>query len=200
MTQKVLVFAKAPVAGQVKTRLIPALGAKGAAAIQRRLLHRTLQMTSSSGIPTVLWCSPAKNHPAFDEYHQRYNVTWKNQYGSDLGERMSHALSETLCSVDAAVLIGSDCPELHKNYLHKAFEKLDQGDDVVLGPAQDGGYILIGLKRPLPALFKNILWGSKQVLSDTRIKIRELKLSWSELPTLHDLDRPSDLKLFPGLI
>lgn len=200
MNHKVLVFAKAPVAGEVKTRLIPALGAKGAAALQRQLLHRTLQMTISSSIQTELWCAPAKNHPAFDEYHERYNLAWENQRGSDLGERMSHAFSETLRSVDAAVLIGSDCPELRKNYLHSAFEKLDQGDDVVLGPARDGGYVLIGLKQSLPALFKNILWGSEQVLSDTREKIRALKLSWSELPTLHDLDRPSDLKLFPGLI
>lgn len=200
MTHKLLVFTKAPVAGEVKTRLIPALGTEGAAALQRQLLHQTLQMTTSSGLSTELWCSPAKNHPAFDEYRHRYDLGWKNQHGSDLGERMSQAFSETLCSVDAAVLIGSDCPELQKNYLHSAFEKLTQGDDVVLGPAQDGGYVLIGLKQPLQALFKNILWGSDQVLSDTREKIRELKLSWSELPTMHDLDRPSDLKLFSDLI
>ncbi|HID82888.1 MAG TPA: glycosyltransferase [Chromatiales bacterium] len=200
MRQKILVFAKAPVAGQVKTRLILALGAEGAAALQRRLLHRTLQLTTSSRLSTELWCSPTKNHPAFNEFHQHYNVEWENQHGSNLGERMSHAFSKTLCSVDAAILIGNDCPELRKNHLQSAFEKLDQGNDVVLGPARDGGYVLIGLKQSLPGLFKNIPWGSAQVLSATREKIRESKLNWSELPTTHDLDRPSDLELFPELL
>ena len=200
MTRKLLVFTKAPVAGEVKTRLIPALGKEGAATLQRKLLHRTLKITTSCNIPVELWCSPGKDHPAFDRYRPHYDVTWKNQCGSNLGERMSHALIETLNSADAAILIGSDCPVLREDHLHSAFKKLDQGNDVVLGPAHDGGYVLIGLKRPAPALFENILWGSAQVLSATRKKIDELKLNLSELPTMHDLDRPSDLKFFPDLI
>lgn len=200
MNQKLLVFAKAPVAGQVKTRLIPALGEKGAAAIQCQLLHQTLQTAMASDIPSELWCSPNKDHSALDEYRQPYDVVWKNQRGSDLGERMSHAFSETLCSVEAAVLIGTDCPELQEDYLHNALEKLGQDNDVVLGPARDGGYVLIGLKQALPSLFENIPWGTGNVLSATRERIHQLKLKWSELPPMHDLDRPSDLKLFPDLL
>ncbi len=99
----------------------------------------------------------------------------------------------------AAILIGTDCPDLQPDYLCKARDKLDQGADVVLGPAHDGGYVLIALRRLRPFLFEDIPWGSSEVLAATREKMRQSGLRWSELPVLHDLDRPEDLELYPDL-
>lgn len=193
-TRRLLVFAKAPIPGQTKTRLIPALGAEGAAALHAQLCRRTLALAARCGIAEVeLWCSPDANHPFFVECRQAYGVALKTQQGADLGERMAHALADALTARRYAVLIGTDCADRDEHDLQQAFDALARGHDAVLGPAADGGYVLIGLRAQAPDLFAAIDWGSEKVLAQTRRRLAELSCTWHELPMRHDVDRPADL-------
>lgn len=183
------IFARAPVPGEAKTRLIPALGADGAAALQARLLQRTLAMATRSALaPVQLWCSPDCDHAAFRDWP---GVSRHVQQGADLGERMQHALIAGLETARRVILIGTDCPGLDAGYLRQAIERLAE-HDVVLGPAEDGGYVLVGWRRPVD-LFAAIDWGSERVLEQTRTRLRAAGVSWHELPVLWDVDRPADV-------
>lgn len=189
---RLIVFAKAPVPGTVKTRLIPALGADGAAALAGRLIARTLDMAwHSAAAPLELHVDPDAAHPFFLSLAEAPPMV--AQQGSDLGKRMHHALTAALRGTDFAVLIGTDCPGMDGNYLQQACAALAEGCDAVLGPAEDGGYVLIGVRRPEPALFAGVEWGSDRVLAQTRARIAALGWKLFELPTLWDLDRPEDL-------
>ena len=199
MNGKIIIFSKAPAPGEVKTRLVPSLGEEGAAEVQRLLLHHTLTTAMDTCAVCELWCAPNASHPAFDPFREQYAVEFHDQRGADLGERMSNAFTETLQSADAAILIGADCPNIYPTYLRAALTTLVNGSDAVVGPANDGGYVLIGLKQPTPELFTDMPWGSDQVLEKTREKIRQLGMGWRELPPMNDLDTPDDLNLFPGL-
>jgi rSAM/selenodomain-associated transferase 1 len=191
-------FAREPVAGQVKTRLIPALGAEGAARLYRVLLDLALRAGAElPGVERELWCTGAiPGGGRCAELADRYGLALRHQPEGDLGERMESALTETLARAGPAVLIGSDCPEYSPDYLASAFTVLETAD-AVLGPAADGGYVLIGLRRPTPALFAHIPWGTGLVLERTRAALRGLGWRWAELPTLRDLDEPEDLRAFP---
>lgn len=196
----ILVFARAPEPGWSKTRLIPALGAEGAAALHTRLLARTLDIATSAGIGAVqLWCTPDTEHPYFAVCRQRYGVNLHRQQGADLGERMDRALQEALGRQRNALLIGCDAPTLSVAHLQEANRQLTAGVDVVIGPAEDGGYVLIGLSRPCPALFTAMPWGSDRVLALTRERIAALGLRAHELAPQPDLDRPEDLIRWPEL-
>ncbi len=191
---RLLVFAKAPVPGEVKTRLIPALGAQGAAALHARLTRHTVVMALAANIaPVELWCSPDDQHPFFRELP----VPRRIQCGTDLGERMGNALCTVLTQAHCAILIGTDCPALTGNYLREAVERLAQGEDAVLGPAEDGGYVLIGLRRCDARLFEGIAWGTAGVLAATRARLAKCGFRWHELSTLWDVDRIKDLVKLP---
>lgn len=198
-TKRLLVFAKAPEPGRVKTRLIPALGREGAARLHYRLLERTL--AEAAGLPGVemeLW-SPDPGHPAIVELAVGQAARVRKQQGTDLGGRMGHALAHSLAEVSRAVLIGSDCPGMDRAYLEQAFAAFEEAP-IVLGPALDGGYVLIGLRDVCPpGLLRDIPWGSPQVLEISRKRLREGGLSWVELPPQRDLDRPEDLHYFQEL-
>ncbi len=196
-----IVFAREPVPGQVKTRLIPALGADGAARLYRRLLGIALRAAAATPCAhRQLWCAGA---PAAGGECARlaawHGCTWHHQGAGDLGARMSAGLAEALAATDRAILIGSDCPDYTPAYLSAAFAALAD-HDAVLGPAADGGYVLIGLRRPAPALFAGISWSTPSVLAETRHALRQTGLNWVELPTLHDLDCPQDLAGFDQLL
>lgn len=191
---RILVFAKAPVAGAVKTRLAPALGPEGAARLQARLVRRTVARVSACGLaPFELHVAPDGRHPLFRSLAGT-GVTLVAQQGRDLGGRMHAALAAALGSAEFAILIGTDCPALDRAYLALACDALAQGHPAVLGPAEDGGYVLIGLRRPAPTLFAGIDWGGPQVLAQTRRRLADLGWAAVELPTLWDLDRPADLQ------
>jgi rSAM/selenodomain-associated transferase 1 len=191
---RILVFAKAPVPGRAKTRLIPALGAVGAAALQARLIEQTLATATRAELcPVELWCAPDARDPRLRALGARFNLPLRTQHGADLGERMRDALAGTLSAAPFAVLIGTDCPALTAAYLEEAIAGLSAGQDVVLGPVEDGGYALIGARRVAPALFEEIPWGSDAVLSHTCARLRHLGWDWRLLATLWDLDRPADL-------
>lgn len=188
------IFAKAPIPGRVKTRLAPALGISGAAALHRTLVEYAIQQAKQSAIGTVeLHCSPTTHFAFFNDCRRRYDVELKPQIGNDLGERMSNAMYSTLRSADFSILIGADCPALSAEDLAAARSALRQGNEAVLVPAFDGGYTLIGLRCFSSTLFSNISWGGSDVYAATCDRLRNLGWRWKELEPRWDLDRPGDL-------
>ena len=199
----ILIFAKAPIPGQVKTRLVPLLGAAAAARLHHALVAQTVQRVQASALaPLQLWCAPSTEVPLFDELKQNVGLELYAQRGADLGARMLHAFTFALQSAEMAVVIGTDWPALDPEMIATALQRLQHGDDAVLGPAEDGGYVLLGLRRVDARLFTDIAWGSAQVLEQTRERLRQLQWQWSELATSWDLDRPEDFKraLRAGLV
>ncbi|MGH8503193.1 MAG: TIGR04282 family arsenosugar biosynthesis glycosyltransferase [Gammaproteobacteria bacterium] len=197
---RLLVFAKAPIPGQVKTRLMPDLSADACARLHRRLIVRGLTTALAANLgPVELWCAPDCTHPFFAACARRFGIVIRAQQGEDLGARMYLALAASLRQAQCAVIIGCDCPALDARYLSQACGALARGASVVLGPAEDGGYVLIGLRRvtatgtPARKIFEDIAWGGSMVLAQTRERLRACGLSWRELPPLWDVDRPADL-------
>lgn len=191
------VFCKAPMAGSVKTRLMPHLTAVQAAEVHRQLAWQTLSLASSADLcPVQLWCSPSTGHPFFAEAAETYPLTLATQSSGDLGQRMETALRAGIEQYGQALLIGCDCPSLTPDDLASALAALTGNHDVVLAPAEDGGYSLIGLNQPQPELFKGIGWGSNSVLAQTRSKINALNLSCHELGTQWDVDTYADYLRF----
>jgi rSAM/selenodomain-associated transferase 1 len=189
----VAIFARAPVAGRVKTRLIPRLGAEGAAALQHAFIRRTLRTALAANLGSVsLWCAPNCEHPAFIDYSDEFRVPLYPQYGADLGARMFQAFTR-LCRRGGAVVIGTDCPALTVSELWSAASALREGNDAVFVPAEDGGYVLVGLRRPIASLFHDVPWGSGLVMDRTRSLLRSTGVRWQELAPLWDVDRPEDI-------
>jgi len=191
----VIVFAKAPVPGQVKTRLVESLGVHGASQLYERLASHTLRTALTSGVgPVVLWCAPSTDHPFFRRCADEFNVELHKQSEGDLGRRMADAFQETLKGATQALLIGTDCPSLNGEDLREAALVLGHRADAVMGPTEDGGYVLIGLRTLAPSLFEGVPWGTEEVLPETRQRLRNLGWVWHELPVRWDVDRPEDLK------
>jgi len=193
---KLIIFSKAPIPGQVKRRLIPALGPDGAAKLHQEMLEQKLRLAHDEKIaPTEIYCWPDKHHQHFQNIQTIYKMQLHSQQGSNLGERMADALERSINENSNAVLIGTDCPPLNQAYLTQAFQTMRDGADAVIGPAKDGGYILIGLSRFDNAIFDDIAWGEQSVFSQTSTKLKQLDFEWTALETLWDVDRPEDLKL-----
>jgi len=193
MSTALIVFAKAPIAGHAKTRLIPALGAQGAAALAECLMHAALEHAVAAGIgPVELCVTPDRNHPAFVAAVRRHGIVLAEQGDGDLGDRMARAFVRALRSHAKALLIGTDAPRLDAAYLRAAADALNSAD-AVFGPAADGGYTLVGLKQARPELFAGMRWSHDQVMAHTRARLARAKLRHVELPVLHDVDEPPDL-------
>jgi rSAM/selenodomain-associated transferase 1 len=194
----VVVFARAPEPGKVKTRLISELGKSGAAALHRRLVAHSLTAATQAGIgPVQLWCAPDTRDPFFGHCGHDFGVSLHSQGDGDLGVRMQRAFEAVLVRSPRAILVGSDIPELSAQYLRAAGAELERFD-AVIGPAEDGGYVLIGLSRCDAGLFRGVPWGGSAVLEQTRLRLAALSLRASELPPLWDLDRPEDLDRLPA--
>jgi hypothetical protein len=194
-----LVFAKAPVPGRVKTRLVPALDAGAAARLQEHLMQRTLETAyrcAADGIE--LWCDPDTTHPAFAASAARWPITLYAQPAGDLGQRMAWAFEQALRRYRSVVLVGSDCAVLSAAYLDEAFARLE-GHAAVFGPAEDGGYVLAALRASSTTLFSEIDWGGARVMRQTRMRLCALGWKWHELPPLWDVDRPDDLPRLEAL-
>lgn len=195
-----IVFAKAPRAGEVKTRLIPLLGADGAAALHRQLLHRTLVTATHAGLGSVeLHGTPDIEDAFFKDCARRFDTAMVPQRGHDLGARMCHAFEKALARHARVILIGTDCPVLTEQHLRDAHAALAQGNDAVLIPAEDGGYALIGLTQCDSRLFEGIAWGGDTVLAATRERLQTLGWRWRVLETLWDIDRPEDYRRWSEL-
>ena len=189
---RIAVFAKAPVPGQVKTRLADTLGDAGAARFHGTLVKRALASARAARVgPVELHCAPDADHAFFAECAAEFGVMLRAQRGPDLGARMAHAFARSLEAGAPLVVIGSDCPALAPADLRAAATALGTHDAVLI-PAEDGGYVLIGLARPVEGLFEGIAWGSDAVLAQTRDRLRRAAARVLELPTLWDVDRPED--------
>ena len=185
-----LVFAKAPISGEVNTRLIPDLGIEVATALQTELIRSRLESFMRSGLCELqLWCSPDIGHEFFSECKDQYSVPLYDQVGQDLGERMSHAIKINLENYKHVVLIGTDAPSLDNVLIEQAIATLQSGANTVIVPAEDGGYVLIGMSKHYKEIFLSVPWGSDRVLKKTRGNIIALGLKENELPECWDLDR-----------
>ncbi|MGH8789637.1 MAG: TIGR04282 family arsenosugar biosynthesis glycosyltransferase [Cupriavidus necator] len=195
---EVIVFAKAPEPGYAKTRLIPALGTHEAAALAERLLRHTLASACAAEIgPVQLCCTPNAGHPAFLACARDFNVALSRQCDGDLGQRMATAARRTLAHAGSVLIIGTDCPALEVKQLNAATRILNAGNDAVLVPANDGGYVLLGLRRVDSDLFSAIRWSTDTVMTETRKRLLALGWRWAELPALPDVDEPADLQHVP---
>jgi hypothetical protein len=189
---RLAIFAKAPVPGQVKTRLHGILGPEGAAALQAGLVRHALSTAIAAGIgPVELHCAPDASHDFFVRCAERFRVPLVAQQGADLGERMRHAFDRALDAGATLIVIGADCPALRAEDLRAARDALRR-ESAVIAPAEDGGYVLIGLARRVAGLFANVDWGTGAVLRQTRSRFAEAQVRCVELPVLWDIDRPED--------
>jgi hypothetical protein len=185
----VAVFAKAPVAGEVKTRLVSLLGPDGAAGLHAGLVRQALATAVESRLgPVELWCAPNEAHPFFQRCADEFGARLRTQRGEDLGARMHHAFEQRSGPL---VLIGSDCPALAPEDLRRAAAALND-HDAAIAPAEDGGYVLVALARPLAAIFEDVAWGSAAVMVQTRARFAAAGARCKELATLWDVDRPED--------
>ncbi|WP_430434195.1 TIGR04282 family arsenosugar biosynthesis glycosyltransferase [Methyloversatilis sp.] len=188
----VLVFARAPVAGAAKTRLMPALGADGAARASAALTRRALRTAVEAGLGAVeLWCAPDCDHPFFADCAREFGVTLHAQSAGDVGRRMSQAFDDALSRHARVVLIGADAVSLQATDLAAAAAAL-RGHDAAFAPAEDGGYLLVALRSRQPALFDGPTWGTPSVWTQTRARLDALGLRTRVLPTGYDVDHPAD--------
>ena len=187
----IAVFARAAVAGQAKTRLIPRLGAAGAARLQRQLTARALARARAvRGARVTLWTT-ADDADA-RALAQAAGAALRLQHGDDLGARMANAFAATLAGERPMLLIGTDGPAQTAADLEAAAAALREAD-AVIQPSEDGGYVLIGMNRFHPALFERVAWGGPTVLATTRARAAAHGVRLAELPMSWDLDRSEDL-------
>ena len=197
-----MIFARAPIPGAVKTRLIPALGAAGAAQLAVHMLEHALQIAADAKLgPVQLHGAPDAQHPVLRSAAARAGATCLAQASGELGQRMRLALAAALPLAPRALLYGTDCPALDAAVLRQADAALVNGADCVLVPTADGGFALIGFRREALAaideVFEGIAWGSSSVMSSTRDRLLRAGLHWTELATLVDIDEPADLEHVP---
>jgi uncharacterized protein len=184
---RIVIFAKAPVAGRVKTRLIPALGAEGAAQLARDMLARTLEEAQATGLEVELCGDPDPT-----QWREPIaSVRFTAQGPGDLGDRLART-AERVLAAQPVLLVGTDCPDLHRGRLRAAAEALE-GCDAIIHPAADGGYALLGLRRFDPSLFAGIAWSGPSVAQATIERIAALGWSLRIADTLCDIDEPADL-------
>ena len=192
----VAILAKAPLPGLAKTRLAPALGADGAARLQAKFIERVVTTAQAAAVgPVTLWAAPDRDHPVFQTIAALLGVALAVQPEGDLGARMMAAIA---AANGAAIVVGTDCPALTPDHLRAAARALNDGVDVVIVPVDDGGYGLIGMQRPEPALFADMTWSTSSVMAETRRRLTRLGLSWREPARLWDVDVPADLDRLAG--
>lgn len=195
---RLILFTRYPEAGKTKTRLIPYLGAEKAADLQRQMTEHILAMTQPLQTTGAL---SLEIHYSGGGLRQMQSwlgtlLTYRPQPSGDLGHRLHQAFDHNFrAGVERIVVIGSDCPAIKPYHLQQAFQQLSS-HDVVLGPADDGGYYLVGLSRSCAELFQGIAWGTGQVFTQTAAIATRLNLSLTTLETLRDIDRPEDVQLF----
>lgn len=192
----IAILAKAPVPGLAKTRLIPLLGAHGAAQLQETLTARAAATAAVAGIgPVTLWATPDATHPSFRALAIAHRISVRRQPDGDLGTRM---LAACLAAAGPVLVIGTDCPAMSPAVLQDAAAVLRSGKDAVAIPAEDGGYVLIGMRVPQPVLFSDMTFGHAGVMQATRERAHIHGLVLQELPPLWDVDRPEDVERLRG--
>lgn len=195
---KIIVFAKAPVAGFAKTRLARVIGDVAAAALASRMLSETVAQAVAGGVgPVEICCAPDTSHAQFAIEQARHNLELTSQSEGDLGQRMARAFARALQTHQHVIIIGTDAPDLQAAQLRQAAAALTS-HEAVFAPAHDGGYVMIGLSRALPSLFEEVAWSTAKVMAQTREKLAKLNARYVELPTFFDIDEASDLHHVPA--
>lgn len=200
---EIAIMAKAPIAGFAKTRLIPLLGADGAAGLQQWLLQKTVTTALAARLgPVSLWCAPDCDHPAFMQYAEQGEVTRYPQPEGDLGARMLAAAERAPAGV-GTVIIGTDCPTLGTDDLLTACHAIEAGHDVAIIPAEDGGYVLIAVRQAYAELFAHIDWSTPRVMAQTKQRAHDAGIRLIVFPPKWDVDQADDfarlLIAFPEL-
>lgn len=198
----VAVMAKAPVAGLAKTRLAPGMGASAAARLQRQFTLDTLRTADAAALgPVQMWCAPDAGHRFFRALQACCGFAVRPQPPGDLGARMRVAAERHFAQAPGRplLIVGTDCPLLAPGHLQAAAQAL-ASHDALLIPAEDGGYVLLGLSRMLPEVFENIAWSTSEVLAQTRGRLRAAGARWLELGTLWDVDEPRDWDRYRQLL
>jgi len=194
LSTAIVVFAKAPVAGQVKRRLIPAIGAEAACRLyEHMIVHEVANAVNAAVDEVQLWCAPDSGHALFQSLQQRFPVTLHQQQGQDLGSRMHYAFDQALRDFERVLLVGTDCPFLTTSILNRSLNILNAPDSAVIVPSHDGGYVLLGLMRNDRRLFEDIPWSTARVYQDTVTRLDRCHYQWQAMETLHDIDRYDDL-------
>lgn len=197
----ILVYAKAPLAGSVNTRLIPYIGTDAATQLQQDFIHHRLSMLQRANLcATHLMCAPDITHDCFTQCEKQYSVVLKQQDGSELGERMSNGAASALLSYKYCIVIGTDAPALDEVIIKQVIDELHAGADVVLVPAEDGGYVLLGLSTNYEFLFNDISWGTDKVMQQTRERLKEKNISFKELGLCWDVDTLEDYQRYQKLL
>ncbi len=190
----IAIFCRPLIAGHVKTRLIPAYGAEGAARIYAQLVERTLRTVAETGATASLWVAGDTAHASVLDWAQRYSLPVHSQCEGDLGERMSQCLAILAEIHDRVLLIGTDCPALKLEDLQAAAACLSESCHWVFTPAEDGGYVLVGSNAPGNEPFANIAWSTSEVMRQTRSALRANAFAWAETATLWDVDEAVDVE------
>lgn len=196
---RTIIFAKAPIPGFSKTRLIPALGSQGAAVLARRMLQGTLAAAIEADIgPVELCVTPSPDSKGWREETIAPGVELTDQGSGDLGERMAGAAERGIARGEPVLLVGTDCVEMSPTLLRRVAARLLQGADALIHPTADGGYAVLGLNRFSHQLFRAIPWGTDRVAATSIARLRELGWTFLSEAILHDVDTPEDLRCFPG--
>ena len=198
MTETLIIYSRYPVPGKTKTRMIPALGAEGAAELQLKMTEHTIatarQLASSRQINIEVHFAGGNEQLMSDWLGK--DLSYMEQVAGDLGDKIESSFQQAFENLNQrVVIIGIDCPDINSKILNDAFDSLIE-NELVLGVAEDGGYYLIGLNKTVPDLFQNINWGTEKVLEQTKAIADKLGLSIEYLPTLSDIDRPEDLVIW----
>ena len=195
---KIIVFAKAPVAGFAKTRLARVIGDDAAAALASRMLRETVAQAVAAAVgPVEICCAPDTSHAQFAIEKARHNLSLNAQGDGDLGARMSRAFERALSESQAVIIIGTDAPGLQAAHLQEAAKALST-HGAVFAPAHDGGYVMVGLSCAMPSLFEGVAWSTSEVMAQTRKKLTLLNVNCFELPAFFDIDEASDLQHLPA--
>ncbi|MCC4118176.1 TIGR04282 family arsenosugar biosynthesis glycosyltransferase [Aromatoleum toluclasticum] len=195
---RIVIIAKAPIPGFAKTRLIPALGAEGAARLAERMLHHTVNSALAAALgPVELCATPAPDAPAWARLDLSTRLAWSEQGDGDLGARMARAAERTLSRGERVVLIGTDCPALGAAELRWASRALDT-HDAFMQPTVDGGYALLALRAFHPLIFHGIRWSTDSVAFETLCRAGRLGWSVQSHPPVHDIDSAADVRWLPS--
>lgn len=200
----IILFAKEPVPGRVKTRLIPVLGVNNATRLYVQLLEYVIKTVADTHLAaSYLYLTPESDPEYFRSNALKNHFQLRTQQGNNLGDRMFNALARTLMKYKRVVLIGTDCPFLNADDLREAIMALDTTQPVkctmVFSPALDGGYVLVGASEVCRDVFEDIDWGTHKVMSQTRSALQQQQIQWRELKTLRDIDTAEDLSALSQL-
>jgi rSAM/selenodomain-associated transferase 1 len=200
-----MVFTKSPVEGQVKTRMIPRLGEAGAFNLYWELLKEIFHRIQTLPVEKSLWVSGDSNTEALLRLAQKQDMKLMKQQGSDLGEKLAQAFESSLSDFQHVLVIGGDCVSLDAKYLETAFKTLS-GKPCVVGPASDGGFVMLGFSKyvldannKLPDVFKDIPWGESEVSNCLRANLNRSSIDFDELEERWDVDEPKDLSCLKGI-